>query len=148
VSFNVDINLSDIAELDAKFNSIADGFERHIVEMLNIIGWQMHADSVEMILRGPTRHGKKYRRNGRLSVRSAWGEPAKVDTGNLSSSLHVQLQGAKAVKIGYLQNMAPYGEDLEDPSKLNRPVLVTVQAQNITFIKAQIKRTAKKITKL
>jgi hypothetical protein len=148
MSFNVDFNISDIIDLEGGFDKMADGFEGHIVDMLNIIGWQIHADSVEMILRGPTRHGKKYKKNGRLSVRSAWGEPAKVDTGNLQSSLDVQLQGSKAVKIGYLQNIAPYGEDLEDPAKLNRPVLVTAQAQNITFIRAQIKRTIQKIVKI
>jgi len=149
MAFNVDVNLSKLEGLQEAIKNAQSGFEKHIIDMLNIIGWKIHPDALEMILKGPTRHGREYRnKKGQLTTRSAWGEPAKNDTGNLAGSLEVQLFGSNAVKVGYLESLAPYGEDLEDPAKLNRPVLVTVKGQNMAFIKAQIKRTAQKITKL
>lgn len=139
---------NELPALVSKVLGSEEKHQRYAVDMLNTIGWQLHADAVEMIIRGPKRTGKKYKRGGKIATRSAYGEPAKIDTGNLQSSLDVMLFGANAVRIGYLQSVAPYGEDLEDPSKLNRPVLVPVKTKNITFIKAQIKRTANRMMSL
>lgn len=146
--FDVNIDLSELEEIEDSFGGFEKEYDKHIRDMLNAIGYQIQSDGIEMIIKGPKRTGKKYTRNGREATRSAWGEPAKNDTGILQSSLQVLLEGSMAVKIGYLQSIAPYGEDLEDPSKLNRPVLTTVQAQNVTFIRAQIKRTVKNIINL
>jgi len=142
------IDISELSSFENRISDAGDNAERHVIDMLNIIGWQMHGDAVEMIIRGPKRSGNKYKRGGMLAQRSARGEPAKQDTGNLQSSLDVVLSGSKSVTLGYLQSIAPYGEDLEDPTKLNRPVLVPVKTQNITFIRAQIKRTVNNMIEL
>lgn len=143
--FDVKIDLTELEDLEDFFENFEERGKKHIRDMLNIIGWNLHADAGEMIVHGPRRTGRKYKRGGKEAQRSAWGEPAKTDTGNLKDSLQVILQGSRAVRIGYLQSIAPYGEALEDPSKLNRPVLTTVLTKNEAFIKAQIKRTVKKI---
>lgn len=146
--FKVEFDLKELSAFEQMFEGKEVDFEKDIRDMLNVIGYQMQADSIEMIIRGPKRTGKKYQRGGKWAQRSAPGEPAKQDTGNLQSSLDVMLTGIQSVKIGYLKSIAPYGEDLENPSRLNRPVLATVQAQNITFIRALIRRTVNRMIKL
>lgn len=148
MAFKAEIDLSELTVFENRFEDASANAKKHITDMLNIIGYTMQADAIEMIINGPARHGKKYKRGGKESQRSAWGEPAKQDTGILQSSLDVQLLGSSSVKIGYLQSVAPYGDELEDPAKLNRPVLSTAKNQNITFIRAQIRRTVNNIIKL
>jgi hypothetical protein len=143
-SFNVDF--SELEKLEVIISSNLDSMKKNAVSMLQAIGYQIHADAVEMISRGPARHGTEYIVDGKSATRSAWGEPAKTDTGNLVSSLHHALQGDNEVSIGYLEAVAPYGLELEDAAQGNRKVLEPVTSQNESFIQALVAKLAKQTT--
>jgi hypothetical protein len=76
-----------------------------------------------MIQQGPERTGKIYFVAGKQAQRSDYGEPAKTDTGMLANSVRVIQNATGSVDIGYNKFLAPYGEYLEDKSRLNRQVL-------------------------
>jgi len=143
--FELVVDLSELTDIRVVIQDKIRRAESEVARMLAAIGMNIHADAVEMISHGPTRHGESYTRGGQGATRSADGEPAKSDTGNLASSVFA-VQGKNHLEVGYLESIAPYGKWLEDPSSLNRPVLVPVAQQNKPLIQALIRKAAKNIT--
>jgi len=127
---NVTITEAGLADLDDKVNKWVEGTVANTVRALRAAVILLEGQAREMILQGPTRSGVIYFRGGKQAQRSAPGEPAKSDTGNLQSSLRWHQTKNGSVAFGYLNNIAPYGQYLEDPNSKNRPVLVPTTEQN------------------
>lgn len=96
----------------------------------------IEGDARESILRGPARTGKHYRRKqGRIHVASAEGEPPKSDTGQLAGSIHSErvLKG-----VAVVGSLVKHGAELEE--KMKRPWLQPAVDKNMPGLERRLRK--------
>lgn len=131
------INLREINQLADKIAKAASETERNVQSVVVDAATLIHKESSELVSGGPQRTGrisrrgqsksgnksKGYGRRTLIHQASREGEPAKTDTGVLVASNRIIFHDRWSAETGSLANIAPYGEYLEDPAKMNRPWL-------------------------
>lgn len=122
-------------QIEKTFDDIEIGVKRALVEAGYIIGNAAR----DLMKSGPGRSGQEYRRGAFTHKASAWGEPAKSDSGNMVNSLRV-VALKHGVNVGWLEGIAPYAKYLEDPTKMNRLVLLPAYQKNQKDIEKRIAR--------
>lgn len=127
---SVTIDAAGIPQLSKKVDKWVEASVANTMVALRAAVIMLEGEAKQTIIKGPKRSGEIYFRGGKMAQRSAAGEPAKQDTGNLQSSLRWHQLRDGSVSFGYLNGIAPYGAYLEDTSKMNRPVLVPTTERN------------------
>ncbi len=111
-------------------------------------------NKIIMAMRNTPRTGKKYiKEGGRIHIASKRGNAPAPDTGNLMANIIKDVR--KSVDQAFFTigvgSGAPYATKLEDPKKLNRPIIRKVLAKEWPKIKSNltkvlIKRSETQVT--
>lgn len=116
---NVAFNLNEFHAVMERIKKASKNADANIRKALIASGY-LTINEAKRILLGGTRTGRAYKRGSKIHIASAYGEPAKSDTGNLVSSLNVTTTKEGAI-FGALANIAPYAKYLENPKELPDP---------------------------